>query len=696
MQTIAIVLPGLGDLSQYVFSGLTQGCLYALIALAFVTIANVTGVYNFAQGDWIMIGGMVTVAALGAGIPVIVAVLLSMLAVAGVALVQERFTVAPIRDRVGMLGLVVGTLGFGVLLRGVALVLWGDDVLSVDPFQSGTFHLLGAALDYQTLWVWATTAIALAITVALFRYTDIGRAMRACALNPLAARLVGIRIGRMSMSAFLLGGALSGVIGAVIVPLTSVSWTSGLAVGLVGFIAAALARFESPAGAVIAGLALGVTQALAAGIVSSAYADAIVYSVLIVYLVGRGLFGSEGSISRLSHRRTTAKARAAVADIVAASRRRAREAGAGLTRAAQVETPRIELNRAKAAGAAGLIALAVVVPFLTNGNPQATDTAIFIVLSAIGATGLSLVLGVAGQFSLGQAAFYMVGGYGTGILAAQAGIAPIPAILIAVALAVLAGFLLGALTLRLEGFNLAITTLAFQLILIVVALQFTSLTGGPLGVGGMPIFEVLGWPAYDPWNFYWIALAVLVVCLVVARNLTFSKVGRALRAIAADEAGAESLGIDADRLKLGVLCVGAAMAGLGGALWASYLQYAAPSTWDFNLMIALIAYVIVGGVGSIYGGLIGAVTVGVVQFLVTGSVSTGIGSGSSEFQIILNGALIVGFILLFPGGLTGIYSSLRTRFSKPRPGSDSPPGSTRAGEGAIGPSSTAAGEGAGR
>lgn len=662
--TVAIVLPGWADLSQYLFSGLTQGCLYALVALAFVMIANVTGVYNFALGDWIMVGGMVAVATLGADVPIPVAVLLSMLAVAGVALVQERLTVAPIRERTGMLGLVVATLGFGVLVRGLALVIWGHDVLSVAPFKSGTFGLLGADLDYQTVYVWAATALALAGIVALFRFTDVGRAMRACAMNPVAARLVGIRIGQMSMVAFLIGGALSGMIGAIIVPLTSVSWESGLTVGLVGFIAAAIARFENPVGAVAAGLSIGVAQALASGIVSSAYSNAIVYSILMVYLVGWGLFGADGTAVRALQRRTTRAARRAAAKVAQvghsgdAAAKAARRAAAG----AQPEpalASRFAFDRRKAIAVAALAAVAILLPFLTEGDPKATDAAIFIVLAAIGATGLSLMLGVAGQFSFGQGAFYLLGGYTAGILTAQSGLDVVAAILAAIAIAVAASFVLGLLTLRLEGFNLAITTLAFHLILLVVVTQWTALTGGPLGVSGIPAFAPFGIEMFEPRDFYWVALAILGFCLLIARNLTYSRVGRALRAMAADEAGAESVGLNTDRLKLGVLCIGGAMGGVAGALWSSYLQYAAPATWGFGLTIALITYVIVGGAGSVYGGLVGAVSVGLLQYLVTGGVNTTIGQGTSSFEIILNGGLIVAVILLFPGGIVGIYNRLR-------------------------------------
>lgn len=660
----SISAPSSSEFFQYLFSGLTQGCLYALIALAFVTIANVTGVYNFAQGDWITIGGLVAYSAKTAGIPLAAVLILSMLAVAGVALAQERLTVAPIRTRAGMLGLVVATLGVGVVIRGAALAIWGKDNRGLPSFNDGIFKLLGAYLTYQTVWVWSATAIALVLMLGLFIYTDVGRAMRACAANPAAARLIGIRVGRMSMIAFALGGALSGLIGAIIVPITGARWDSGLALGLVGFIAAALARFTNPFQSVVFGLLLGVIQNLAAGIISSAYSTAILYSVLIVYLVGRGLFGAEGTLRRLGHRRQTASARAAVRRLPRPTLATARKDDVGHAVAAEQTTP--ALDRKKATVVTALLGLAIAMPWILSGDTQARDAAVFTVLAAIGATGLSLALGLAGQFSLGQGAFYLIGGYGSALLTTKAHWPFLAALIAAAGLSVLGGLVLGALTLRLEGFNLAIATLAFHLILLIVVGNWLSLTGGPLGVSGMAPLKALGINFADQAHFYWLSLAVLVVCLVVARNIARSALGRSLRAVALDEPGATSLGFNPVWLKLVVLGVGGAMAGVAGSLWAGYLQYAAPTNWDFTITIALVAFVIVGGTSSVYGGALGAITVGALQYVATGGVSAGLGGGSSATKILINGVLILVVMLLLPGGLASLPATLRGLRDGPR------------------------------
>jgi branched-subunit amino acid ABC-type transport system permease component len=659
---LALVWPTLVDAQQYLVSGLAQGCIYALIALAFVTIANVTGVYNFAQGQWVVLGGFVAIACHEAGMSTIFVLILPMLAVAGFALIQERVTVAPIRAKAGALQLVMASLGAGVLLEGLMLAIWGDEQKSLPPFNEGDLKIFDAATSYQTLWIWGATAVSLVAMVWLFRRTTVGRAMRACAINPIAARLVGIRLGYMSMLAFVIGGALSGLIGAVSVPLTGVFWSGGFTLGLVGFIAAALARFEDPVGAVVAGIGLGLVGAFAAGMVSAAYSDAILYGVLIAYLLVRAAAGPEGAVRRLFHRRASVKSRAELLRSRVATRAADLTKSATVKKGRRLKPPTLSSLGRMLIPCVVFLVLAALVPTLFGGEAGVMDVAIFIVLAAIGATGLVLVLGLSGQFSLGQGAYYLLSGYAFALLTTKAGFSIIPAMLVSIALAAFAGAVLGWLTIQLRGFDLAIATLAFHLILLVVVVQADWL-GGSLGLPGVP-FHPFGIDLTSQTNFYWVTIGFLAVCLVIAGNLWHSDLGRGLRAIASDQEGAESVGLKTQRLKLGVLAVGAGMGGAAGFLWVSYLAYATPTSWDFSLMIALLAYVIVGGVTNVYGGVIGAAIVGILQYVATGSVSTGIGTGASSTQVIINGGLIIVVILLVPGGLVSLPDLARSWYRK--------------------------------
>ena len=645
---LAFFIPSWSAFSQGVLSGLSFGCIYALVALGFVVIANVTGVYNFAQGDYVMVGGMVLAATQRAEWTSWIGVPLAVIVVAGVALVQERFTVAPVR-KANPLTLVVGSLGFGIVLEGVALIIWGKDPLSASQFKPGYFEMLGAFLAYQSIWIWCTTVVLLVGTAALFRLTPLGRAMRACAINPVAARLLGIRIGRLSMVAFVLAGAMSGLVGAVTVPQTGVQWNSGLTYGLTGFIAAALAGFTRPVRAVAAGLALGVVEGVVGVTAWSNYGQAIVFGVLIVYLFFKDLFGDDGVIRRLLRRRAIGAGPLWRPIPVHAPRT---QVDPDLVTAAETRRrPRLRVTPNGSIALAAL-ALAALSPLVLT-DPAARDTMVFITLFGMGATGLGLIMGLAGQFSLGQGAMYLLGGYAASILTAKHGWDPIAGLIAGTLLAAVAALVIGWLTIRLRGFNLAIATLAVQLILLDLVVQFVSVTGGPLGTTGVPALEIGGLSLSEPTRFFYVGLVLLTLCIVVARNITRSRIGRSLRAISADEDGAQALGVNAARNKLIIFVVGAAMAGLGGALWAYYLQYAAPSNWNVELTINLITYVIVGGIGSVYGPLVGTFAINWMLFFVNGmSFSPSLTGGGSKYTVVISGGLLVLFTLFFRDGIT--------------------------------------------
>ena len=279
---------------QLLLPGLTTGCVYALVALGFVLTANVSGVVNFAQGEFVMLGGIVAAALVAYGLPLWVAIIIATLVGAAVAAAQERLTLAPVRDAPHFIRITI-TLGVAVVLRGIVLLLFGKDPLFLPGFTGeGTFTLAGAVLPVQSLWVWAATAALLAATFWFLKFTDTGRAVRACSINLRAARLMGIDAERLTLLIFALAGASGALVGVVITPIVLATWDAGVSYGLKGFIGAILGGMRNPVVAVLGGLGIGVVESLAAGYVSSGYKDAIVYGILIVYLLIRGgvfLFG---------------------------------------------------------------------------------------------------------------------------------------------------------------------------------------------------------------------------------------------------------------------------------------------------------------------------------------------------------------------------------------------------------------------
>ena len=271
----------LDGVPQYLASGLVVGGIYALIGLGFVIVFSVTRIVNFAQGEFVMLGAllMVTWQARGLGTPA--AFVLNVLGVAAVGAVHERVAVRPLRRASGLSVLIL-TIGAAIALRGAGLVVWGTDPFAVAAFSPGPpLRIAGAVVVRQGLWVLGVAAVVFALLWWFFTRTYAGTAVRACAVNPRAARLMGIRVDRVFLLAFALSGALGAVAGAVVAPITYATYDMGLMLGLKGFVAAVLGGLVSPAGAIAGGFLLGVLESMAAGLLSSAYKDAVAFIVLI-------------------------------------------------------------------------------------------------------------------------------------------------------------------------------------------------------------------------------------------------------------------------------------------------------------------------------------------------------------------------------------------------------------------------------
>jgi branched-chain amino acid transport system permease protein len=270
------------QLAQYLASGLVVGGIYALIGLGFVIVFGVTRIVNFAQGEFVMLGAlaMATLSARGVAVPA--AFVVSVLGVAALGGLLYRLAIYPLRDAAALAVLIL-TIGASITLRGGALIAWGTDPLAVPAFSPGPpVVVAGAVVVRQALWV---LAVAVAAFVALwwfFTRTYAGAAVQACAVNPRAARLTGIRVERVALLAWVLAAGLGAAAGAVISPITYATYDMGLMLGLKGFVAAVLGGLVSPPAAIAGGFLLGVVESLAAGLVSSAYKDAVAFVVLIV------------------------------------------------------------------------------------------------------------------------------------------------------------------------------------------------------------------------------------------------------------------------------------------------------------------------------------------------------------------------------------------------------------------------------
>ncbi|MGD8370915.1 MAG: branched-chain amino acid ABC transporter permease [Syntrophobacterales bacterium] len=284
-----------GQLIQYTFTGITVGSIYAMVALGFNIIYNVTEIINFAQGEFVMLGGLIMVFfSAFLQLPLPLAFVLTVAAVTGVGAMMERFTINPLKNAT-VLTLIIVTIAASILLKGIAMFVWGKDPYVLLPF-SGTkpILILGAVIQSQTLWVLGMMAVVVVLLTLFFKKSRYGKAMLACADDPEAARLVGIKVNTMILISFALSAAIGAVAGAVITPISLMEYDRGALLGLKGFGAAVLGGLGSFHGAVVAGLFLGIIESMCAGLISSGYKDAVALILLLLVLFVRpsGLFGN--------------------------------------------------------------------------------------------------------------------------------------------------------------------------------------------------------------------------------------------------------------------------------------------------------------------------------------------------------------------------------------------------------------------
>jgi branched-chain amino acid transport system permease protein len=285
----------LAQFLQFLFSGVTVGATYALAALGFTLVYNASHVINFAQGEFIMLGGMLTVFFLASGLPMPLAVAFAILIPAAVGVLLERFAIEPAKNA-DVVALIIITIGASLVIRGVVQIWLGKGTHALPPFSGETpIDLFGATLRPQMLWVLGVTAAVVASLWYFFSRTLAGKSILATSYNPLAARLVGIDTSWVLFVSYALAGALGAIGGILITPITLTSYDAGIMIGLKGFVAAVVGGLGSGLGAVVGGLFVGIVEAMAAGYLSSAYKDAVpfVLILLILFFRPRGLFGGK-------------------------------------------------------------------------------------------------------------------------------------------------------------------------------------------------------------------------------------------------------------------------------------------------------------------------------------------------------------------------------------------------------------------
>jgi len=298
------------------------------------------------------------------------------------------------------------------------------------------------------------------------------------------------------------------------------------------------------------------------------------------------------------------------------------------------------LFRARTGGLLLLAAIIALVPF-GLGNGYFYDVAVNAMLAAIVCIGLNLLIGYGGQISLGHAGFFALGAYGSAILTGRYDLAPLAALVLSAAAVGLAAFVLGRPILRLKGHYLAMATLGIGIIVHIVLKTESGLTGGPDGLA-VGDFSVLGLAVSGERDWYWVAGGVLLLSVWLSLNLIDSPLGRALRAVHGSEAGAEAAGIDSSGTKVLVFVISAVFASVAGSLFAHKNGFITPDIGSFFHSVELVTMVVLGGMASTFGALVGAVILTLLPQML---------ASFEQYEAMILGAIMMGTMIFLPKGL---------------------------------------------
>lgn len=286
----------MSELLQFVFAGLTVGAIFGIVALGFTMIYNSSGVVNFAQGEFVMLGGMLSIYGNSFGLPFAVAGVLAIVAACAVSVLIYDLAIRPARGA-PIFALIIITIGASILIRGLAKIAFGTAPRSLPGlFGEEPIRIGGAVILPQSVLLIVVSVAIFAGLFMLMQRSVLGRAVVATSNNAMAAQLVGINVTSMTRFSFALSAGIGALSGILIAPITLVSYDMGTMLALKGFAAAILGGMGNPLGSVIGGLVVGLIEALTAGYLSSQYKDAAAFLiiVLVLFIFPSGLLGKAG------------------------------------------------------------------------------------------------------------------------------------------------------------------------------------------------------------------------------------------------------------------------------------------------------------------------------------------------------------------------------------------------------------------
>lgn len=621
-------------MASVIVSGLIVGFLYALFGAGLVIVYRQSRILNFAHGAVGTVAAYAAYALLNAGVGYWPAALLAIAVGTLLSMAVERLVIRRL-DGSSDFTIGVATLGIALLIMGLIVLKWTSSALPLPAPLSTSISLtvLGVSIgSTQLLSIGITLVVFIGLYILVER-TRFGLALRAASEGPVTAGLLGINVPLVRSASWALAGTLASVAGLLIIPQYQLQPDFLTAFMVTAFAAIVIGGLESIGGALLGGLVFGVGSSLLSFYVTARLTNTVslVAIVLVLAFFPRGLFGRQ--LHRVAEPligRATGVRAVALPGLPAALR------SAGW--------------RIPALAAAG--ALALLVAFVVA--PAYLSTVWLFDLALVLATfpavlGQNVIGGYAGQATIGQSGFMVVGGYATALLFLHAHLPLLAVLLLAMLVSAAVGVLLTAVTAPLSGVYLALVTISFALAVPELASFEPNLTGGANGLA-LPAPEIFGVSLLGARNQY---LALLVMTLIVGvaiARLARSAPGRRWRAIRDTEAGALSIGIPVRRIKVSVVALGGALAGLGGGLTVSILGFVAPNSFGVWVAIYLLAASVVGGSSSVVGALVGS------AFITLVPVTT---QAFPEIPQIIFGAAILLAVLFAPNGVANTFRAGR-------------------------------------
>ncbi len=646
--------------------GITNGAIYALLALALVLVFAVTRVIFIPQGEFVAFGAL-TLASLQAGkvpgtvwlllglgtavalldgyrllrdgryaklptllitnvgVPLLAAaglfamppsqmplwaqVILAMLLVVPLGPMIYRVAFQPLASAPALVLLIV-SIAVHLALIGLGLLFFGAEGWRTPTFTDISFELAGAPLQGQTILVVVASALLIIGLYFFFERTIYGKALRATAMNRTGARLMGIPPILAGKLCFTLAAAIGAFSGILIAPITTIYYDSGFLIGLKGFVGAIIGGLASYPVAALGAVLVGLLESFSS-FHASAYKEVIVFTLIIPVLLWRSL---------TAHRIEEEE-----------------ELGDDVTGGSPPGKVARRNPLLRHLPLLAFVAVMAVSPLLL---PEFSITLLnYIGLYAIVAVGLVLLTGVGGLTSFGQAAFVGLGAYTTAWLTTVHGVSPWLTLFIGMALTAAVALSLGFITLRMGGHYLPLGTIAWG-----ISLYFlfgnVEFLGGHTGITGIPAVSLAGWELKSGREFFYLIWLVVLLAIVSIRNLLDSRVGRAIRALKGGTVMAEAMGVNTAREKIIIFLIAALLASVSGWLYAHLQRFVNPTPFALNQGIEYLFMAVVGGIGHVWGAVLGAGVITILKQWLQDWLPQVLGQ-SGNFEIIVFGLAMV-------------------------------------------------------